>query len=127
MIYASITSINFRNANALPPPKVPCLFPDFNHLQPWNFDLFGQRFTTSTSHPPFVDGATNAFCRISILVNEIMEYTSGHEDHKGGGSDEAERISKRIEYYTQLNSISDSLPWGLRHDRNFTPQTCYLR
>ncbi|KAI0394449.1 putative C6 transcription factor [Xylariaceae sp. FL0594] len=123
----SMTSINFRHTKVLPPPKIPCLLPEFNYRQPSNLDLFGQRFTTSTSQPPFVNGAINAFCRVSVLMSEVREYTSGHEDHKGGSHDEAERIGKLAEYYARLNSLSDSLPWGLRHDRNFTPQTCYLR
>ncbi|KAI1810598.1 putative C6 transcription factor [Poronia punctata] len=122
----SITAINFRNTSVLPPPKVPCLFPEFNHQQPFNIDLFGQRFTTSTSQPPFVEGAVNAFCRAAVLMSEVMEYTSGQRDHHSGSPDEEQRIRKRIEYYARLNSISDSLPWALRHDRNFTPQTCFL-
>ncbi|KAI3325344.1 putative C6 transcription factor [Xylariaceae sp. AK1471] len=124
----SITAINYRNIVIIPPPKIPCLFPEFSYETSINVDLFGQPFAASSIQPPFVIGAVNTFCRVAVLMSEVMTYTNGHKDHEETGSPgEEDDVRKTNEFYAQLNEIDDSLPSALRHDHNLTPQTCFLR
>jgi hypothetical protein len=121
-----MTAINFRDADIAQPPKIPCLFPEFSYKNPVNVDLFGQPFATSRMQPPFVVGAVNTLCQLAVLMSEIVEYSNSRKDHEGSGPCEEDDVRRRKEYYSQVNTIGDSLPPALRHDHNLTPQTCFL-
>ncbi|KAI0427478.1 putative C6 transcription factor [Xylaria sp. FL1042] len=123
----SIIATNFRSPDILQPPKIPCLFPEFNYESPTNVDLFGQPFTPSSSQPPFVTGAISTFCRVAVLISEVLTYTQSHNnDHKTNFGHRAILI-KRLEFLAKLKAIDIALPSALRHDQNFTPATCFLR
>ncbi|KAI0409208.1 putative C6 transcription factor [Xylaria palmicola] len=123
----SVTATNFRNIDVLGPPKIPCLFPEFTYETPINVDLFGEEFTTASPQPPFVGGALNAFCRVVILMSEVLALGRGHKDNEDAGTGEHTKLRERKEALSQLNSLANSLPSALQYNQNFTPETCYLR
>jgi hypothetical protein len=123
----SIAAVNLRHANVPKPPKIPCLFPEFSYETPVNVDLFNQPFATSSLQDPFVIGAINTFCRLSVLMSEVQAHGHGHSDNKGTGVGAEEDLGRTNEFYKQLKAMGNSLPSALRYDLNFTPQTCFLR
>ncbi|KAI0438480.1 putative C6 transcription factor [Xylaria telfairii] len=124
----SITTTNFRNADILEPPKIPCLFPEFNYETPTNVDLFGQEFTASSAPPPSVGGAISTFCQLAVLMSEVLTLGQGRKENETTDiGDQTPKLRKREAALAQLNTISDSLPSALHHDQNFTPETCFLR
>ncbi|GAW26592.1 putative C6 transcription [Rosellinia necatrix] len=123
----SITASNYRKPDALQKPVVPCLFPEFDHENPANVDLFGETFTESSQQPPIVVGAVNTLCRVANLMKAALDIGKGSRDNGKTGVDDPADVQSRIAVLGELHSISDSLPPKLRHDVNFTPQTCFLR
>ncbi|KAI1274925.1 putative C6 transcription factor [Xylaria sp. FL0933] len=123
----SIVTTNFRTIHVLEPPKIPCLFPDFNFENPANVDLFDQPFTASSSQPPFVTGAISTFCRVAVLASEVLAYTQSHENSKETDFGHQANLLKRRELLAKLKAFGEALPSALRHDQNFTPATCFLR
>ncbi|KAI1302881.1 putative C6 transcription factor [Xylaria venustula] len=123
----SITATNFRGTIVLPQPSIPCLFPEANYETTSNVDLFGQPFNSESLQPPFVTGATNTFCRVAMLVSEVLAYGQGRSDNEETAFGDRADLIKRADFLTQLKRISNALPSALRHDLNFTPATCFLR
>ncbi|KAI0530216.1 putative C6 transcription factor [Xylaria digitata] len=121
----SITATNFRNADILQPPTIPCLFPEFDYENINNTDILGRTFTDSSPNPPSVIGAINAFCQVSVLMSEVLAHEQHCKDNEETGG-QANHI-KRSELLAKLSTIGDALPSALRHDYNFTPETCFLR
>ncbi|KAI0451007.1 putative C6 transcription factor [Xylaria acuta] len=123
----SITATNFRNTCVLQPPKIPCLFPEFNYETPTNVDIFGKEYTAPSAPPPSVGGAISTFCRLSVLMSEVSTLGEGRKDNEATGLEDQVKLRKRKAALAQLNTISGSLPSALCHDQNFTPETCFLR
>ncbi|TGJ84557.1 hypothetical protein E0Z10_g4206 [Xylaria hypoxylon] len=123
----SIISTNFRHPNILQPPKVPCPFPEFDYKNAVNVDIFGETFTDSSPAPPFVTGAINVFCQVAMLMSDILTQGQDCKDNEDTGMGDRTNLIEKGELMARLNAISDSLPSALRHDYNFTPETCFLR
>ncbi|KAI0968388.1 putative C6 transcription factor [Xylaria arbuscula] len=123
----SITATNFRGTIVLPQPSIPCLFPEVSYETSSNVDLFGQPFNSASLQPPFVTGATSTFCRVAVLVSEVLAHGQGRGDNEETGFGGRADLIKRADFLAQLKTLSDALPPALRHDLNFTPATCFLR
>ncbi|KAI0471413.1 putative C6 transcription factor [Xylaria cf. heliscus] len=122
----SITATNFRNTDILRPPKIPCLFSEFNYEIPYNVDLFGQEFTASSAPPSSISGVISTFCRLAVLMSEVLTLGQGRDDEEETGHGEPNKLRRRKAALAQLNTIGDSLPSALRHSQNFTPETCFF-
>ncbi|GAW13360.1 hypothetical protein ANO14919_027440 [Xylariales sp. No.14919] len=124
----SITATNFRHTDILQSPPIPCLFPGFSYENAANVDIFGQNFNSNTSpQPPSVTGAVNAFCEVAVLMSEVLAQGKDCKDNENTGSGDGAVLKRQSELLARLSSISNSLPSALRHDYNFTPETCFLR
>ncbi|KAI0104632.1 putative C6 transcription factor [Nemania sp. FL0031] len=123
----SLTATNFRTTDVLEPPKVPCLFPEFHNENPAIVDLFGQQFTAASAQPPVVVGAVNTFCRVAVLMSEVLTLGQRHKDNEDTGLGDQAILKRRGEILVEVNTIGDSLPPALRYEDNFTPETCFLR
>ena len=113
--------------DVLQPPKIPCPFFENVYQTSTNLDIFGQPFTAASPQPPFVPGAIGTFCRVAVLVSEILTYGQDTRDREDTGTPDGDNITKRTEFWVRINAINNSLPPSLRYDQNFTPSTCFLR
>lgn len=72
--------------------------------------------------PPFVTGALNASCDLSLMLHDVMSWNA-----QSVNIEEHEDLDKRRQLYDGVQSWRDGLPTHLRYEANFTPQTCFLR
>ena len=82
-----------------------------------------QPFTSASLQPPLVSGVGYACCQLAVLLNEIVNYNTNNQKDCGNPAD----VRSRLDFYGKLEAFRSSLPLALRHDENFTPQTCFLR
>ncbi|KAI0551528.1 putative C6 transcription factor [Xylaria curta] len=123
----SITNTSFHNTDVLQPPKIPCLFPDFDYGIPVKVDLFGQEFTALSAQPPSLGGAISMLCQLAVLMSEVMTLRQGKQDNGASSRGYQVKLKRTRAALAQLDKISGSLPSALHHNSNFTPETCFLR
>ncbi|KAI1151903.1 putative C6 transcription factor [Nemania diffusa] len=122
----SLTAANFRNADVLRPPKIPCPFPEFHNENPADVDLFGQDFNKLSERPPFIPGVINTFCRVAVLISEVLTLGEKQRDNEDTGIGDQAVLRRRSEILAEVKAMSSSLPPALHYEHNFTPETCFL-
>ncbi|KAI1322688.1 putative C6 transcription factor [Xylariaceae sp. FL0255] len=118
----SLMNPTFHSEVTISAPRLPCLFAEAPlEEQTTNQDILGRPFGASSPHPPITIGVSNTLCKLAVLMNRITTYSH----YKTPRSDEGDLL-KRQAFYAEVESFGHSLPVAMRHDYNFTPQTCFL-
>lgn len=73
--------------------------------------------------PPLVPGALVAASEAASLLYKSLKYNSSLDIKLGSAAD----LQVRQGLYAEVTHLVDSLPAKLRTEKNFTPQTCFLR
>lgn len=110
----------------LRPPKIPCPFPEFHNENPADVDLFGQDFNKLSERPPFIPGVINTFCRVAVLISEVLTLGEKQRDNEDTGIGDQAVLRRRSEILAEVKAMSSSLPPALHYEHNFTPETCFL-
>ena len=128
MFSYSISGYLYLQQSLMRPPTIPRMFGDSDtdilDQDITKTDVFGQPFIPyETSQPPFVSGVLNSMCDFSELLYKIMSYNG---DKTLALSSEAD-VKTRREFYGKMKDLLEKLPPRLQAEKNFTPQTCFLK
>ncbi|KAH6647133.1 putative C6 transcription factor [Truncatella angustata] len=123
--FESIVAFVYLQQSLVQAPQVARFFP-VETMSPalvdCNLDLLGNAHTTSSRSPPFVSNILDFTCDLSVHLYDLMAWNA----EAPGMIGTIEDLDQRLRLHQQLRQWRETLPCNLRHEVNFTPQTCFL-